>query len=204
MDGRVQSLLDSIQMVVLELDGLREQLIAESISFAKVTTTSFMQTAISEHANKIQALGANGLRPIKDEFQSILSSLDGITIKILDTESVWPYRKVIDLNNIEELESRTFYIYGRRLPEHFEKALRAILSPIGKLLAKYELASDDCWKQQGNYYWYTFGLPTTDALLASARRFDVKHKEYESLIRELVAAQREAQQESALGLWESV
>ncbi|WP_299022749.1 hypothetical protein [uncultured Photobacterium sp.] len=68
----------------------------------------------------------------------------------------------------------------------------------------HKLADSDNWKMQGGKYRYSYGLPTTDGLLESAKVFSKKHKEYESLIRELKDANREAQQNSALNLWDSI
>ena len=204
MDIKVQSILDKIEEKVVELDALREPFIEESILFAKETTNSFMQSAVRANHDVVQNLGVDGLKPIKNELNNIIDSLDTLTRDVLGNHDVWVYKHEIDLKNINELESRSFFINGRRLPEKFEELLRSLLSPVGGLLIKYKLDNSDSWKTQNGKPRYVYGLPTTEGLLASAKIFSKKHQEYESLIRELKEANKEVQQSSALNLWDSI
>ncbi|HAS8501935.1 TPA: hypothetical protein I7751_21055 [Vibrio vulnificus] len=204
MDIQVQNVLDKIEEKVRDLDSLREPLINESIVFAKETTESFMQSAIRNNPDRVQALGADGLKPIKSDFQVIVESLDTLGREVLEDDSIWVYRRAIDLNNIAELESRSFFVSGRRLPTEYEEKLRMLLSPIGEFLSKNELADADSWKRQGGQFRYSYGLSITDGLLETAKIFGKKHSEYESLIHELKDANRKSQQNSALDLWDSI
>ncbi|HDM8174527.1 TPA: hypothetical protein P0E27_001738 [Vibrio harveyi] len=204
MDIQVQNVLDKIEEKVRDLDSLQEPLINESIVFAKETTESFMQSAIRNNPDRVQALGADGLKPIKSDFQAIVESLDTLGREVLEDDSIWVYRRAIDLNNIAELESRSFFVSGRRLPTEYEEKLRVLLSPIGEFLSKNELADADSWKRQGVKFRYSYGLSITDRLMEAAKIFAKKHSEYESLIRELKDANRKSQQNSALDLWDSI
>ncbi|EGQ8234707.1 hypothetical protein GWA11_23605 [Vibrio parahaemolyticus] len=204
MDIQVQNVLDKIEEKVRDLDSLQEPLINESIVFTKETTESFMQLAIRNNPDRVQALGADGLKPIKSDFQAIVESLDTLGREVLEDDSIWVYRRAIDLNNIAELESRSFFVSGRRLPTEYEEKLRVLLSPIGEFLSKNELADADSWKRQGGQFRYSYGLSITDRLMETAKIFGKKHSEYESLIRELKDANRKSQQNSALDLWDSI
>lgn len=204
MDIQVQNVLDKIEEKVRDLDSLQKPLINESIVFAKETTESFMQSAIRNNPDRVQALGVDGLKPIKSDFQAIVESLDTLGRKVLEDDSIWVYKRAIDLNNIAELESRNFYVSGQRLPTDYEEKLRVLLSPIGEFLSKNELADADSWKRQGGRFRYSRGLSITNRLLETAKIFCKKHSEYESLIRELKDANRKSQQNSALDLWDSI
>ncbi|EKO3430234.1 hypothetical protein NTH35_001775 [Vibrio fluvialis] len=204
MDVQVQNVLDKIEEKVRDLDSLREPLINESIVFAKETTESFMQSAIRNNPDRVQSLGADGLKPIKNDFQAIVESLDTLGREVLEDNSIWVYKRAIDLNDIAELENRSFFVSSRRLPTEYEEKLRMLLSPIGEFLSKNELANADSWKRQGGQFRYSYGLSITDRLLEIAKIFGQKHSEYESLLRELKDAHRMSQQNSALGLWDSI
>ena len=64
MDIQVQNVLDKIEEKVRDLDSLQKPLINESIVFAKETTESFMQSAIRNNPDRVQALGVDGLKPV--------------------------------------------------------------------------------------------------------------------------------------------
>jgi hypothetical protein len=114
------------------------------------------------------------------------------------------YKREIDLNNIEELESRNFSISGSRLPDKLDDALRSLLSPIGALLTKHKLDYSDNWKKSGNQVRYSYGLSITVGLLESAKIFSRKHQEYESLMYELKEANKVSQQKAALSFWDNI
>jgi len=203
MTINVEHLLDKISQKTYELDAYRDHLIKESVCCLRNMADNMMKTALQANPNVVSQLDVDGLKSLKEEFKTIMSSLGAQAHQILENDDLWEYKQKVSLDRLNELKSDGFPMVEQALPQPFLEALQLLLSPIGSLLNAHNLAPKSDWKVVNSYYHYLGTIPITTSLLESAQEFSKRHQGYDQMIDEFIGSQKGQEQNSVLDLWDS-
>ncbi|MGF1742820.1 hypothetical protein L4C34_17435 [Vibrio profundum] len=204
MTINVEHTLDKLEQKCFELDAYRDHLIKESVNCIKKLADDLMKSALQSHCGVVEKLGCDGLKPVKEQFTSLVDSLGGKVHQILEDDNLWVYKQRVDVSALSQLRSSEFTLLSEQLPQKLEKALKSLLSPIGALLTTYNLAKEGDWQVANSNYEYIGAIPNTPSLVESVKELALRHQDYDRLIDELKNSEKKSEQDSVLDLWDSI
>ncbi len=202
MEHSVKEKLFEIDSKKLELDSLQKRFIIECKRFAAQIIEGRVRYAISLSHEKVMALGKEGLQPIKKMVNHVINNISDSVDKNLNHNELW-------LHTQEELCSKNFArgqygINGMQGPEILEKEIIKFLSPVGEILMKFGLDSDENWGIKADHVYFRHSIEWSHEMKECMEQYGELFNELCELVKEYEHLSRQTGENDALELWDSL
>lgn len=202
MSNELDVLEEKISKIVSDLENLQSDVLDECKKFAVYKFDEIVRSTISNHPEKVQQLGHDGLKPIKIKAESIKENLPILTENKINQDELWLHRQAELTSN--NCPFHAYHVYRNGLPDTLKEVVRSLLSPAGNLLLDSGLANQDEWRNKGDYIRYNYGFDVTEGLKKSIRTYSNLFDQLSRLLEEKKTLSAKLTSDGALALWDEV
>jgi hypothetical protein len=182
-----------------QLDALIHAFQKQLPSVAEPWIRREVERRIEDHPDRVEELGIEKLKILKNRMNSLISELPEIVEKETSDKQDWPHYRAKDTSGYKQNKNEPF----------FNKAFRNVISHIGTILDEFGLLTEPKghvpnWKQTANGKFRFAINPGFESLsIQPVKKFVNLEKEYETLITKLNEKKAELAKAKAKELWES-
>lgn len=186
----------------IELDFLQKQFLVECKRFTAQSIEGKVRQAISTRPQKVFELGKKGLKPIKEEVNNMLDNVSNLVESIINQDNIWLHNcDILKADNFPENQYAANESGG---PEIIEKALLKLLSPIGELLLKHGLDTEENWEKQDNMVIFRHGMHLSTEMNNAIEQYSERFNELATLVTDYEKLSELNSGNDALDLWDSL
>jgi hypothetical protein len=167
-------------------------------SIAEVWIRREVEHRIENHPDRVEELGIDKLKILKDSMNSLISELPEIVERETSDKQDWPHYRTQDTG------------YGQNKNEpFFNKAFRNVISYVGAILDEFGLLTEprgyaSSWKKTSEgKFRYAINPGFEYLSIQPVKEFIKVEKEYKTLVTKLNEKKEELHKAKAKELWES-
>lgn len=199
---QIEALKESLTHKQAELSDVRRRYVVALPEYLQKEYDDRVSSAVRHHPEVAQALGTDGLRPMKAELCALKERVPEIVSTFVDQEKVWmPSFQIRAGDSIAPAHNASI-----EFKESIDKAMRQAIGQVGNIIIKYKFASGGSnseWiNDRGQGYTYRYGITLPPSLTTLSKQYEGLIYQYYQVQLDLVNAISLKNEAEAQDLWD--
>ncbi|MDP4194847.1 MAG: hypothetical protein Q8940_07350 [Bacteroidota bacterium] len=202
-DLQISQFQQELGSLHLEMENTTQQFLGASKPFIINWFRDIAASNVKLQPEITKNLGVEKLTAMKKELEDLCNQIEELVNKYLNIDEIWAHRKNFKQNINETIIA--YAIYGNKMPEIIDNALRSLLGCIGKILEKYGYYKKGAWfKPPSSNYYYNFKLDWSQNMKSAITKYSKQNQTNIESSNKLERVKRNKEEFEAKDMWDKI